>query len=160
MGYEELTFRHIGLSSDKSIVFCELSTGSTYAMPMTALEGAEEWDGSPVVAADILNGGYAGMVRLKSGACIDFPADFVLHECEPSYAYFKLKEKARAKIGGRIKARREAMGLSLSALADATGIAKPNLSRLEHNKVTPQIETLERIARALGATARELLSRK
>ena len=54
-----------------------------------------------------------------------------------------------------LKSRRLAQGMSLSALSRATGIAKPNLSRLENSPhSTPTLDTLERYARAVGMTVR------
>lgn len=56
-----------------------------------------------------------------------------------------------AEIGTSLRAAREEYGLSLGELADATGMSRGRLSRLE-NRVTPNptIETLARIATALG----------
>jgi len=46
---------------------------------------------------------------------------------------------------------RQRQGLSLFDLAQRTGIAKPNLSRLENSTtVTPTLDTLERYAQAVG----------
>jgi hypothetical protein len=54
-----------------------------------------------------------------------------------------------------LKARRQRRGLSLAGLARLTGIAKPNLSRLENSiHSTPTLDTLERYARAVGMTVR------
>ena len=55
----------------------------------------------------------------------------------------------------RLKARRLQDGVSLAELATRTGIAKPNLSRLENNvRSSPTLETLHRYARALGMSVR------
>jgi DNA-binding phage protein len=52
-----------------------------------------------------------------------------------------------------LKSQRQKRGLSLADLARQTGIAKPNLSRLENNIYsTPTLDTLERYARAVGMT--------
>lgn len=52
-----------------------------------------------------------------------------------------------------LKARRLSQNMSLAALARKTGIAKPNLSRLENSPhAAPTLDTLERYARALGLT--------
>ncbi len=54
-----------------------------------------------------------------------------------------------------LKAQRLRRGLSLADLARLTGIAKPNLSRLETSiHSTPTLDTLERYARAIGMTVR------
>lgn len=44
----------------------------------------------------------------------------------------------------------ESRGLTLDALSAKCGIAKPNLSRLENDKVTPKFETLRTVAAGLG----------
>ncbi|MEO6437297.1 MAG: helix-turn-helix transcriptional regulator [Tepidisphaeraceae bacterium] len=67
-------------------------------------------------------------------------------------AVFARHERLRA-ILQTLKARRLTQGMSLAALARATGIAKPNLSRLENSDhAAPTLDTLERYARAVGMT--------
>ncbi|MCC6680399.1 MAG: helix-turn-helix transcriptional regulator [Phycisphaeraceae bacterium] len=52
-----------------------------------------------------------------------------------------------------LKAEREKRGISLTELAERTGIDKGNLSRMENNRnANPTLETLHRIARAIGGT--------
>jgi transcriptional regulator with XRE-family HTH domain len=111
-------------------------------------------------AADIIHDGYAAIVRFDTGMKIDFPSDFVLHVCEPSYAYSKTKSRAMSGVGGRVRKIREARGLTLDALAVKCGIAKPNLSRLENDKVTPTFETLKTVAAALDTHPALLVSGK
>src|SRR5262249_17841 len=77
-------------------------------------------------------------------------SDFVLHICEPAYPWNKTKSRAASGVGRRIREIREARGLTLEALAAKCGIAKPNLSRLENDKLRPTIETLSAVAAALG----------
>ena len=150
MESNELRFRHVGLSSDGAVVFCEMDNGKTYAMPVRALEQAEDWNPrAKPKAAGIIHDGYAAVVEFAAGVKIDFPSDFVLHVCEPSYAYHEDKGRAKWSVGERIREIREARGLTLDALATKCGIAKPNLSRLENGKVTPKFETLRAIAAAL-----------
>lgn len=150
MESNELRIRHVGISSDGAVIFCAMDNGKTYAMPLLALEQSEDWNpkAKPKAAA-IIHDGYAACVEFHTGAKIDFPSDFVLHVCEPSYACYKDKSRAVSGVGGRIREMRQARGLTLDALAGQCGIAKPNLSRLENNKVTPTFETLKTIAAAL-----------
>ncbi|MCC6682061.1 MAG: helix-turn-helix transcriptional regulator [Phycisphaeraceae bacterium] len=52
-----------------------------------------------------------------------------------------------------LKAEREKRHISLTELAQRTGIDKANLSRMENNiNANPTLETLQRIARAIGGT--------
>ncbi len=150
MESNELQFRHIGLSSDGAVVFCEMDNGKTYSMPLGALDVAEDWNpNAKPKTAKIIHDGYAAVVEFEGGVTIDFPSDFVLHVCEPSYTSHK-GGRAGWSIGGRIREIRQYRRLTLDALAAKCGIAKPNLSRLENDKVTPKFETLRTIAGALG----------
>lgn len=144
MASDELRFKHIGLSSDGAVVFCEMDNGKTYAMPLCALERAEEWNANAKPkTVKIIHDGFAAIVRFDTKISIDFPSDFVLHICEG-------KGGAMSDVGKRIREIREARGLTLDALAAKCGIAKPNLSRLENDKVTPRLETLRAVAAGLG----------
>ncbi len=161
MESNELRFRHVGLSSDGAVIFCEMDNGKTYAMPLLALEQAEDWNPkAKPKAASIIDDGYAALVDFDKGIKIDFPSDFLLHVCEPSYAYHKNKARAVSGVGGRIREIREGRGLTLDALAAKCGIAKPNLSRLENNKITPTLETLNTVARGLDLHPALLVSGK
>jgi transcriptional regulator with XRE-family HTH domain len=160
MESSELQFKHVGLSTDGAVIFCHMDNGKTYPMPLGALEQAEDWDAkAKPQTAGIIHDGYAAFVQFDTGVKIDFPSDFVLHICEPSYAYSK-KSRTMSGVGGRIRGIREARGLTLDALAVKCGIAKPNLSRLENDKVTPTFETLSTVAAALDTHPALLVSDK
>jgi transcriptional regulator with XRE-family HTH domain len=64
-------------------------------------------------------------------------------------------------IGSRIAAFREEKGLSLSKLADLSGVSKGILHRLENDEhANPEFATLQRVARALKITVGDLLDRE
>jgi DNA-binding XRE family transcriptional regulator len=93
------------------------------------------------------------------------PWDVVLYHCEPSYPYYKgrseqqaLERESAQRTADRVRALRLQRGMTVQALADAAGMARPNLSRIEHGKHNPSLDTLERIAKALGMTVAELLA--
>src|SRR3954464_3813689 len=60
-------------------------------------------------------------------------------------------------IGPRVKALREAMGLSLRDLADRTGVSAPMLSQVERGETSPTLAVAERIAAGLELTLSQLL---
>jgi transcriptional regulator with XRE-family HTH domain len=60
-------------------------------------------------------------------------------------------------IGAAIRAARLAAGLSITALAEQCGVSQPYLSQLEHGKGSPSINTLYKIANALGVSPQDLL---
>jgi transcriptional regulator with XRE-family HTH domain len=53
-------------------------------------------------------------------------------------------------IGERLRALREAKGLSQGDIEKSTGLFRCYVSRVENDHTTPAIETLEKWARALG----------
>jgi XRE family transcriptional regulator, regulator of sulfur utilization len=62
-----------------------------------------------------------------------------------------------ARIGGGIRARRHTAGHTLEELASRSGLSKTILSRIENGRGNPSVETLFRIARALGLPLSALL---
>ncbi len=59
-------------------------------------------------------------------------------------------ERKAYELGEQMRALRERRGLSQSQLAELTGIAQPNVSRLEAGTTgLPKLDTLQRIAEAL-----------
>jgi transcriptional regulator with XRE-family HTH domain len=61
-------------------------------------------------------------------------------------------------LGRRIQARRLQRRVTLDVLANHTGFSKGYLSRIENGKKTPPLDTLSRIARALGTDIKLLLA--
>ncbi len=62
-----------------------------------------------------------------------------------------------AAIGGRIRELRQLRGLTLQALADASGLSTSMLSLVERGRASPSIGSLIVIASALGVTMSDLL---
>lgn len=62
-------------------------------------------------------------------------------------------------VGARIRAAREARGMSMSELARAAGLSPGAVSRIERGEREPGSGTLAAMARALGSGPGELLGR-
>ena len=60
-------------------------------------------------------------------------------------------------IGPRIRALREAMGLSLRDLTERTGVSAPMLSQVERGETSPTLATAGRIAHGLELSLSQLL---
>ncbi len=60
-------------------------------------------------------------------------------------------------FGQRLRETRIRAGLSQSDLEEVSGIPKARLSRYENGHVAPSIQTLERLAKALGVSEASLL---
>jgi HTH-type transcriptional regulator / antitoxin HipB len=63
-----------------------------------------------------------------------------------------------SQIGLRVLRRRQELGLTQTELADRLGIGRPNIYRIEHGKQNVTVDTLCKLAEALGITAVELFS--
>lgn len=61
------------------------------------------------------------------------------------------------KIGVRIRSKRSEIGLSQKALAEAVGVSPPAINRFEKGIKLPSIDTLAKLAKALGVSADFLL---
>jgi transcriptional regulator with XRE-family HTH domain len=61
-----------------------------------------------------------------------------------------------AAIGGRLRAARQARGLTLQQVADATTLIKGFISRLERDEVSPSVASLVSICEVLGIRVGEL----
>lgn len=58
------------------------------------------------------------------------------------------------RCGALIREARRRHGLGQAELAKCLGTSQPAISRIEHDQVSPTVETLERILNALGETLR------
>lgn len=61
-------------------------------------------------------------------------------------------------LGSALRARRVVLGQSLRSVASTAEVSASFLSQVENDKARPRIETLHRIAAALGTTAQALLA--
>ncbi len=61
-------------------------------------------------------------------------------------------------VAQRVREARERQGLTQEALAEKTGIARPNVVRLEQGRHLPTISTLQKVARALGLNVTTLIA--
>lgn len=88
---------------------------------------------------------------LTGGAFVDLPVERVLAACEP---IFRRELAARAKeavqVGVRVRELRKQSGKTAMEVAAAAGMARSNYARLEAARHEPKIETLKRVAKALG----------
>lgn len=64
---------------------------------------------------------------------------------------------APEQFGERLRRERDKAAMSLAQLAEATGISKPYLVRLENAPSNPSLQLLSRLAEALDATVADLL---
>ncbi len=62
-------------------------------------------------------------------------------------------------MGLRLRQIREKKGLSLRTLAEKAGVDWSAINRIELGKATPKLATLEKLAKALGVSTRDLIEK-
>ena len=72
-------------------------------------------------------------------------------------AYARMTEPAIVAVGPRVKALREAEGLSLRDLAERSGVSAPMLSQVERGETSPTLQVAARIASGLQLRLSQLL---
>jgi DNA-binding response OmpR family regulator/DNA-binding Xre family transcriptional regulator len=148
---------------DEKRFFVTFRNARSYELARNLIEAD---DGTAIFGEpEIIHDGEAFKVRQRSGNEYEVPWDFVLYHQEPSYEYHKGKASQieaeanrAARIGARVRQARNALRWSLDDLAKRTGMHPPNLSRLESGKHVPSLETLERVAGALGVRVADLVA--
>jgi DNA-binding XRE family transcriptional regulator len=144
------------VSEDRFVV--TFDSGKEYSFPRSSLEVD---DGSDLVNVQVGRGRFFFRVNQGSGNRYEVPWDRVLHEAEPSYSYFRgrtVRAKTTHDVGARIRKLRQAKGVTQTELADAVGMMRSNISRIEAAKHRPTLETMEKIAKALKVSVAELLT--
>jgi DNA-binding XRE family transcriptional regulator len=144
------------VSEDRFVV--TFDSGKEYSFPRSSLEVD---DGSDLVNVQLGRGRFFFRVNQASGNRYEVPWDRVLHEAKPSYSYFRgrtVRAKTTHGVGARIRKLRQARGVTQTELADAVGMMRSNISRIEAAKHRPTLETMEKIAKALKVSVAELLT--
>lgn len=112
--------------------------------PDALIAGTALEHGVPVVTSD------ADFRQLQGLSVEWLPRAPLAHE--PTVAY-----GARERTSPRIRSLREAAGLRSVDVAAAAGMARSNYARLEAGRHQPGLDTLRRVAAALGARVADLL---
>lgn len=139
--------------------------GRAYQLPRTAFTTDLEFNQTSPVAAVTVGEDldYYFVIHFASGETFDVPWDRVLYECEPAYSHFRPHQTKQEKLdllseAQQIRRLRKQARLTQAALAEKAGMARPNLARIEAGRYRPALETLERIASALGYSISMLVS--
>jgi DNA-binding XRE family transcriptional regulator len=93
----------------------------------------------------------AVVLCLSGGEFVDLPVEAVLAACEPAFRReLAARSKSAGPVGARVRELRLASGRTAMAIAEAAGMARSNYARLEAARHEPKLETLKRVAKALG----------
>jgi DNA-binding XRE family transcriptional regulator len=119
---------------------------------------APEDDGSSVESIALEDDAERAVLTLESGARLELSSAAVVQKAglrntngQPNGTIDGVK------LGKRIRELRLAAGLTQAELARRTGIHRPNIARVEAGRHTPSLETLARLAQAIGVPTTRVL---
>ena len=154
-GRELPRFEYVTLSPRDAELLAILSSGDAVLLSRPCSDGD---DGSDVTSIDLADDAASATLGLTSGASFVLSVDMVAArapEATPAQATTALDG---ARVGSRLRELRKAAGLTQAELARRTGIHRPNIARVEAGRHTPSLDTLARIAAAIGVSATRVLS--
>ena len=103
---------------------------------------------------------YELILEAQDGELVELPWDFARSYCDPEYrARVELvAAKGRRAVGDRIRSHRLAARLTQQDAADAAGLNRVTLVRIEKGDESPRYDTLIRLAAALNVAPTALLT--
>jgi DNA-binding XRE family transcriptional regulator len=149
------------LLADHNSLLMHLAEGKSY---LISLEEIGLGDPSTPKSVEISSNGEYVTISQASGRTYEIPWDLVLRHFDFAHPVSKSKgtkdqAESASRIGQRIAELRTTKGMTISDLAEESGFLRPNLSRTEAGKHMPSLDTLERIAEALGVPVAELIAK-
>jgi DNA-binding XRE family transcriptional regulator len=126
---------------------------------------SEDDDNSDVAGITLEGDAQAATLRLSSGRELTIRAAAVVSVAgQTTHSAHNGLDGAGAvdgaRLGARLRELRLAAGLTQAELARRTGIHRPNIARVEAGRHTPSLETLARLATAIGVPTTTVLSAK
>jgi DNA-binding XRE family transcriptional regulator len=126
---------------------------------------SEDDDNSDVAGISLEGDAQAATLRLSSGRELTIRAAAVVSVAgQTTHSAHNGLDGAGAvdgaRLGARLRELRLAAGLTQAELARRTGIHRPNIARVEAGRHTPSLETLARLATAIGVPTTTVLSAK
>ncbi len=117
-------------------------------------------DGSEITSITIDPSATKATLRLRSGAVCQLTTTSMQTSSNLTDGQNDVAISGE-RLGARLRELRLAAGLTQAELARRTGIHRPNIARVEAGRHTPSLETLARIANAIGvSTTHVLVSRE
>lgn len=165
-------FEYLTVSPRGGELLAILADGSAVLVPRPAHSADDKSD---VASITLTDDAHRAALELVSGAQFELAADDIVaraavgsgsstgavttngvHAGETNGS--ALGEIDGQRLGARIRALRLAAGLTQAELARRTGIHRPNIARVEAGRHTPSLETLARLAAAIGVPTTRVLT--
>lgn len=161
-----LLARRLDVERKNRLEFVTLSPANTDLLVVmgdgAALELArplgDDDDGTDIVEIELSESGESARIGFASGKSLVLQADVAAHRGENGTSHTNGATLDGHRLGARLRQLRKAAGLTQAELSRRTGIHRPNIARVEAGRHTPSLETLARLATAIGIPASRILS--
>lgn len=155
----ESRFEYLTVSPRGGELLAILGDSNTVLLPRPVGEGD---DGSDVSAIELAEDAGSAVVELSNGKRFTIEARDVSGKAKRNGASSEAPASPGdvdgVRLGARLRALRLAAGLTQAELARRTGIHRPNIARVEAGRHTPSLETLSRLAAAIGVPTTRVLA--
>lgn len=156
-------FEYLTVSPRGGELLAILADGSAVLVPRPAHPAD---DRSDVASITLAEDAQRATLELVSGVRFEVGADEILLRSANGSSNGSLAAENGSvlgeidgqRLGARIRALRLAAGLTQAELARRTGIHRPNIARVEAGRHTPSLETLARLANAIGVPTTRVLT--
>lgn len=161
-------FEYLTVSPRSDALLAAMADGSAVLVPRGTRPGD---GGAEVDSISLSDDATVARVALVDGTCFEIAADDVAPRprVEPSPSSSGTFAASAhdgaigpavdgARLGARVRELRRAAGLTQAELARRTGIHRPNIARVEAGRHTPSLETLARLAAAIGVPTATVLA--
>jgi DNA-binding XRE family transcriptional regulator len=154
-GREE-RFEYLSVSPRGSELLAILGDGRALLLPRPL---SAQDDGADVRAIQLSADARSAEIELSSGSKLHLTSSSIAPRVNGSpEGVATLADIDGATLGRRLRTLRLAAGLTQAELARRTGIHRPNIARVEAGRHTPSLETLARLAQAIGVPTTRVLS--
>jgi len=152
---------YLEIDKEESRILVRFADGKEGWVPIEEIEGLSPQKNLTLEEVALPNP-YEIEIGAKNGESVKVPWDFTRHYCDKSYKDKEIDERdqGRSILGKRIARTRKTHGLTQAELAEAAGVGRVTISRLENGEQSPRYQTLKELAEALGVDAAQLLTDK
>lgn len=152
-------FEYVTVDPNGPDVLAIVGTSQTVLVPRPLTKAD---DGTPISNITLNSDATCALIELKSGRMIELrPSDL---PDRPGASPLRVNAEQRVDadpenhLGVRLKQLRVRHGLTQAEVARRSGIHRPNIARVEAGRHTPSLDTLRRLADAIGVSTSEILN--
>lgn len=150
-------FEHLCTASDRRELLAVLGDGSVVQVDRPAMP--DDTSEFAIETIRVHEDRARATVQLADGSEIELRAtELGRTATSGSSAPAALGDVDGVRLGQRLRALRLSAGLTQAELARRTGIHRPNIARVEAGRHTPSLETLARLAAAIGVSTTRVLA--